>query len=191
MAMGDSAGGYLSLQIGLDHPDQIRSVVAAYPMVTTKGPEFTGPRDKSPLGAPPVPASVVEEHRAKIRAGQAPALISADEHLSRLPLMFSLVQNGMYPEFLPADKRRLHIMDRLEDGARWPRGGVFVLHGRDDSVVPVEGSVVLSDKIREIDPELKFRLEIQPGEHGFDGTAKLDDDWLTNGLQDVVGAWLT
>lgn len=40
MTIGDSAGGYLSLQMGLSHPDEIRAVNAVYPMVNPKAPYF-------------------------------------------------------------------------------------------------------------------------------------------------------
>lgn len=190
MAVGDSAGGYLSLQLGLNHRDEIRAVVAAYPMVNTNVSDFTEPRQKSPFGVPHVPISQFEEHRDRVRKGELPSVISADETLQRIPLMHSLIQNGRYPEFLPLEKRHLHILDKLDDGARFPRGGLLVLHGREDSVVPVEGSIALSSKIRQLDPDLNFHLALQPGDHGFDGTAKLDDEWLSEGLVHLVKAWL-
>lgn len=41
MTAGDSAGGYLSLHLGLSHPNEIRAVTAAYPLVDAASPHFT------------------------------------------------------------------------------------------------------------------------------------------------------
>ncbi|KAI5457490.1 Alpha/Beta hydrolase protein [Mariannaea sp. PMI_226] len=191
MTAGDSAGGWLSLQLGLSHPDEIRAVTAAYPVVDTKSTDFTEPRTKPITDAPLVPVSVFDEHREKIRKGEIPSIISADETLARLHLMHCFLQNGLLPEFFPPEKRHLHILDRLDDGARFPRGGVLVSHGKDDTSVPVEGSTALLEKVRNVDPSLNFHLELQPGDHGFDGSSSIDDEWLSRGLKELVASWLS
>ncbi|KAF7553350.1 hypothetical protein G7Z17_g3703 [Cylindrodendrum hubeiense] len=190
MTCGESAGGYLSLQLGLNHPKEIKAVTAAYPMIDYKSPHFTDISEAPILGCPFIPASLIEDHVDRIRKGEVSSIISADDTLERLKFMFCLIQNGKYPEFFPPNRRDLDIFDKLDDGAMFPRGGVFILHGNEDEVVPTEGSIKLSDKLRDIDQELNFRLTIQQGNHGFDASAKIDDKWLAEGLKDLIAAWL-
>ncbi|KAJ5201022.1 alpha beta hydrolase fold-3 [Penicillium cf. viridicatum] len=190
MTSGDSAGGYLSLMLGLNHPDDIRAVTAAYPFVDGKSGHFTEAYEKPMFGFPHLPVYLLDEHLAKIGKGEVPSIISADPTLERARLMFSMVQNAGYKNLFPAERRDLFILDRLDDGARFPSGGVFVWHGKGDTVVPVEGSVKLMNKVSEVDADAKFYLAIEEGEHGFDATAKIDDKWMAGGLKDLVTAWL-
>ncbi|RYP52431.1 hypothetical protein DL768_002397 [Monosporascus sp. mg162] len=190
MTAGDSAGGYFSLLLGLRHPEEIRAVTAAYPLVDSKSRHFVESYEKPMFGFPHLPASLIEEHRDKIRNGQVPSIISADPRLERAELMFGFVQHGAYKDIFPQNRRELFLLDKLDDGARFPRGGVFLWHGKGDTVVPVEGSIKLSDKLRDVDPNLKFRLAVEEGDHGFDANAKIDDEWMANGLRDLLSAWL-
>ena len=81
-------------------------------------------------------------------------------------------------------------MDRIEDGARFPRGGVFVWHSEQDSVVPVEGTLELKKILEEKDPELKLKVHIGEGEHGFDHQISINDEWFAEGLNEIVEQWL-
>lgn len=126
MTSGDSAGGYLSLMLGLNHPDEIRAVTAAYPFVDGKSRHFVEAYEKPMFGFPHLPVHVLDEHLAKISKGEVPSIISADPTLERTQLMFSIVQNAGYNTLFPAERRGLFILDRLDDGARFPRGSVLV-----------------------------------------------------------------
>lgn len=190
MTAGDSAGGYLSLLVGLDHSNDIRAVTASYPLVDTKSQHFTELYEKPMFGSPHLPVSLVHEHEAKWRAQEIPPIISADPQLTRAGLMFSFIQNGGYGQFFPSDQSDLFILEKLENGARFPRGGVFVWHGKGDTVVPVEGSVKLREKLSEVDPDLPFTLAIEDGDHGFDAKSSIDESWMEEGLRGLVAAWL-
>ncbi|KAF4466770.1 Beta-lactamase [Fusarium albosuccineum] len=190
LTAGDSAGGYLSLLFGLNHASDVRAVTAAYPVIDIKSAHFVGSHEKPMMGFPHLPISLVHEHEAKVKSGEIPPITSSDPRCARIGLMFSFVQNAKYDEFFPSDRRDLNILEKVDDGARFPRGGVFICHGKSDSLVPVEGSVKLLEKVREIDPELPFTLSIQEGEHGFDATASIEDQWMHDGLKGLVSAWL-
>ncbi|KAH7240442.1 Alpha/Beta hydrolase protein [Fusarium solani] len=166
MTAGDSAGGYLSLLVGLNHSSEIRAVTASYPLVDAKSPHFTELYEKPMFGFPHLPVSLLRDHQA------------------------SFVQNGGSGELFPSNKRDLHILEKLEDGGRFPRGGLFVWHGKGDTVVPVQGSVKLSEKIGEVNPDLPFTLAIQEGDHGFDEKSSIDEPWMQEGLKGLVAAWL-
>ncbi|KAH6665227.1 Alpha/Beta hydrolase protein [Halenospora varia] len=170
---GDSAGGYLSLMLGLSHPDKIKAVTASYPMVDAKSRHFRESYEKPMFGLPQLPRSLI------------------DDHLRRTAeLMFAYVQHGTFKDHFPLERREFFPLDRLEDGARFPRGGVFLWHGKGDTVVPVEGSVKLKEKVTEVDPGLKFWLALEEGDHGFDAQSKIDDGWMAEGLKDLVKVWL-
>ncbi|EOD52779.1 putative alpha beta hydrolase fold-3 protein [Neofusicoccum parvum UCRNP2] len=192
MTAGDSAGGYLSVMLRLSQPAGVRAVTAAYPLLDVRAPHFTAAYAKPMFGGrvAPLPRRVVDEHVARVRAGAAPAVVSADARLERAALMFAVVQNGVYTELMPAAERGLFPLDRIEDGERLPRGGVFVWHGEEDSVVPVEGSRKFEELVRRVDPELKVRVAVRPGDHGFDEDASIDEEWMAEGLDEVVQAWL-
>lgn len=189
---GDSAGGYLSLQLGLSHADAIRAVTAAYPMIDVKSRHFTEAYAKPMFDLPQFPRSFIDEHLEKVRTGALPSVVSEDARLERGPLMIAMTQDGFCREFFPEGRRELLPLERVaEGGERFPRGGVFVWHGRQDSIVPVEGSVKLQEVVRKVDPSAKFRLTLRDGDHGFDGESSVDDDWMAEGLKDVVDAWLS
>ena len=202
MTTGDSAGGYLSLQLGLDHPKEIRAVTAAYPMLDLKSPQFVDKYEKQVFGMPQLPETTLPDHLAKARSRtttsfgseisgkEGSQIVSSDPRLERAPLMFSMIQQGLYGEYFDLEKRKLFPLDRLEDGDRFPRGGGFVWHGREDSVVPVEGSEKLKRILAKVDPRLAFTLAVRPGDHGFDGETKIADDWFAGGMKPVLEAWL-
>jgi acetyl esterase/lipase len=191
MTAGESAGGYLSIQLSLSHPDMIRATTAAYPMVDIAGPYFTEKFPKQLLEVPQMPENLIDDHLAKAKANgsQKPAVVSSDPRLERAPIMFAVIQQGLFKDYLdPADSRQVPLT-RL-DNARLPSGGVFVWHGADDTLVPVEGSQKFAAKVAERYPDLPFTLAIQPGEHGFDAETKIDEDWMSSGLRPLVKAWL-
>ncbi|KAM0496276.1 hypothetical protein ACHAP8_007537 [Fusarium lateritium] len=190
LVSGDSAGGYLSLITGLNHAPEVRAVTASYPMVDAKSRHFTEAYEKSMLGSPQISASLIEEHMVKLKNGEIESIISADPQVQRVALMLSYIQNGRFEEIILLNRRDLYILDKIEDGARFPRGGVFVWHGKEDSVVPVEGSIKLADMITELDPDLTFTLAVRDGDHGFDANSSIDETWFSEGLKPLVSAWL-
>ena len=194
LTAGDSAGGYLSIQMGLSHPEWIRAVNAVYPLVDIKSPYFTDQTEKAIFSMPATPRDTLAHHIREVREREETTnhkvVISAPTGPERTQLMFSVSQHGLFEQFFPGDAVELYPLERLDAGAKFPRGGVLVLHGLNDSVVPVEGSYMLKDKIDELDSSLRFRLVVRDGEHGFDHSAKLHDAWLWEAAQDVIHSWL-
>lgn len=190
MTAGDSAGGYLSLHVGLSHPDEIRAVTAAYPMVDMESPYFVGQYTKKVFVLPETPKEKVTAHLREAERPETKAIVSSDPLLQRGDLAFGLIQHGLFGDLFPAQQRGLFPLLRLEDGARFPRGGVLVWHGKDDSVVPADGSLKLREAVSKHDPDLDFRLVIREGEHGFDATANIDDQWAAEALSSCLTSWL-
>ncbi|KAF4157706.1 hypothetical protein CNMCM6936_003230 [Aspergillus lentulus] len=194
MTVGDSAGGYLSLQMALSHPDQIRAVNAVYPMVNPKASYFSSGQERPVLNLPAYPPDTLRWHldstKRRETITQKPEIVSAVADADRLRLMFAVCQHGQLGQLFPAAPVTPYLLERLDAGAYFPRGGVLILHGRDDTVAPVEESYLLQRKIAQVDPTLRFRLVVRDGEHGFDHLAKLHDVWLWDAIQDIVKSWL-
>ncbi|OLN86565.1 putative carboxylesterase 3 [Colletotrichum chlorophyti] len=192
LVAGESAGGYLSLMTGLSHAKEVRAVAAAYPCIDFTADHYVRGPAAPTFGVAPgsIPRIVVDGHLEKVRKGEAPAVVSEDSRLERGGLMFAVLHNGIFSELFPPQKQELFPLERVKDGEKLPRGGVFVWHGKEDCVVPAAGSVKLQKTIAEADPDLRFQLALRDGDHGFDHHAKIDDDWMAEGFKDLVKAWL-
>ncbi|KAK8215747.1 hypothetical protein IWZ01DRAFT_565386 [Phyllosticta capitalensis] len=167
-----------------------RSATAAYPMLDMRSAHFSTSYAKPMFGLPMQPRSLYDAHVAAVRSGDRPGVISADPRCERFELMFCVPQNGICSELFPADERAWVPFEVVEDGARLPRGGLFVAHGAGDDVVPIEGSTAFERLVRERDGEVRFVLAVREGGHGFDAAASVDDEWMREGLRGVVQAWL-
>ncbi|OJJ03457.1 hypothetical protein ASPVEDRAFT_733008 [Aspergillus versicolor CBS 583.65] len=198
MTLGDSAGGYLSLQMGLSHPDEIRAVNAVYPLVNPKAWRFndTDGKPHSVFGGLPVlPEGTLARHMESIRAQREASpgrlfIQTEASDLTRLELMFALTQHGQLGHLFSRESIDPYPLDRIDSGARFPKGGVLILHGRDDSVAPLDQSLELQKKLETAAPDTNFALVIRDGEHGFDHTAKLYDSWLWEAVQGITRTWL-
>ncbi|KAK9365607.1 Alpha/Beta hydrolase [Lipomyces kononenkoae] len=195
---GESAGGLLSIQTALSHPDEIRACTAAYPVVDIEDRYFSAAFEKVILGAPQFPESIVTDHVENMVPG---SVVSSSIPPARIPLMLGIVQQGRLLEFYmreatsDEDVKRLLPMRRIEDAdAKLPAGGLFINHGAQDTAVPLEGSEKFVAKIRTLMKGKQgadnVTLTIQDGDHGYDTQTTLDEDWVQDGLKAVVSAWL-
>jgi hypothetical protein len=85
-------------------------------------------------------------------------IVSSGVAQDRVELMFSLCQPGRLGSLFPDDNITPYPLKKLDQGARVPRGGVVVLHGKDDTVAPIEQSYTLRKKLAEIEPGLDLSL---------------------------------
>ncbi|BDD60084.1 hypothetical protein MPDQ_005395 [Monascus purpureus] len=194
---GASAGGLLSICLALLYPDSIRSATASYPTVDMAS--YDVPR-AIPAFNPPgfIPESVAKLIEDKTQPG---VVISSDLPLSRVALAMASIEQGklteMYErgtEHLPRREVR-YPLERLDSpDAKIPRGGIAILHGRQDTLVPVEHSEKFVAKVRKAMKGKaggdKVFLVVRDGGHGFDNATKLDEEWLSDLLKGAVGTWL-
>ncbi|OQD69117.1 hypothetical protein PENPOL_c002G00354 [Penicillium polonicum] len=196
LTVGDSAGGLLCICLTLAHPDEIRAAITSYPLVDIASPHFTEKRT-IPIMGEIFPEEPVTQHLAQMKPGD---IVSGALAPARLPLMFSATQHGYLHKFYNRDteedpRRELRYpFERLDQpGAQLPRGGISLLHGIQDSVVPVDGSEKFVAKAREIFKGKpggdKISLTVRDGEHGFDYEVHLDS-WLGEAIQVAVESWL-
>jgi acetyl esterase/lipase len=194
---GESAGGLLSVYLALTYPDEIRAATAGYPMFNQEGLIDSGPPTGDLLVETP-PESVITEHVKNIKPGD---VVSSSVEPSRFALAFAIMGHNQYhfyerdADASPLHRDRLFQLRRLEHPeTRLPRGGLVILHGRQDSVVPVNLSErfvrVTTEKLRGRQGADKIVLCIQDGEHGFDNPASLKEEWLKNALEGAVETWL-
>ncbi|PYI19107.1 alpha/beta-hydrolase [Aspergillus violaceofuscus CBS 115571] len=84
-------------------------------------------------------------------------------------------------------------MERLDEPVKIPRGGIAILHGREDEVVSVEDSVRFVGKAKMVlraEDAGRVAVTVREGGHGFDSAVGLGDGWLWESLRGVVGGWL-
>ncbi|TIA30215.1 alpha/beta-hydrolase [Aureobasidium pullulans] len=180
LVAGESAGGYLAIQSSLLRPSAgIKAVISQYGMLDNKIPHFTQKGQKHMAGAPQQPESEVDDYLQDMQKGA----VRTETHPWEMWLFIcAAVQAGRYLEFL-GDGVGVHAIDNLETAERVP--ACWIIHGKEDSLVPIEASNNFVDKLKQTHPATPLRYTIQPGEHGFDGAVTMDEDWVKEGC-----AWL-
>lgn len=115
-------------------------MIAAYPMLDLRSRFYTEAYPKPIVHVPNIPASVLENY---LTANNS-AWITAANPPDRLELAFSIVQNGLFLEIFGEEDIYIFPMDRIQDlqatGKSIRLPPMFILHGEQDSAVPVEGS---------------------------------------------------
>ncbi|OJJ97803.1 hypothetical protein ASPACDRAFT_45101 [Aspergillus aculeatus ATCC 16872] len=193
LAVGDSAGGLLSLNFALSHANEIRAAMACYPMADMS--IFNSPAAAPPFGHH-TPESIVNEALASERGKK---IISSWSEPESLPFMLSAIEHGRLGEWYKrgteGDPRAalLSPMQRLQPGVGFPRGGIVCIHGKQDSVVPVSQSENFIARARKITQgqavNERLVLTVQDGEHGFDDI-HYETKWLKDTLKTAVETWL-
>ncbi|OJJ48723.1 hypothetical protein ASPZODRAFT_130840 [Penicilliopsis zonata CBS 506.65] len=199
---GGSAGGLLSISLALSHPDEVRAATAAYPMIDLNSADYNEKRAVPPLGTD-VSESVVRKYLAAVEDGSSPVISSAMLP-TRIDLMIGLFTHAMYKEEVyergiegsGSPRREVRYpFERLDQpGVKVPRGGIVILHGRQDSVVPIGGSERFVTKARKVFAGQpggdRIVLAAREGEHGFDTDVAWDTNWVKEALEAAVQAWL-
>ncbi|KAF2090553.1 alpha/beta-hydrolase [Saccharata proteae CBS 121410] len=186
LATGDSAGGWLAAQSAFERPDLVKATIGQYPMLDLRAPHYTQAYEKHPCGAPMLDNLIVDN---AIRAVKPGRICTSAEPPERSDIVFSAFQHGRFGELLGQD-RRLYPMERLEDMKGFKMPPMLIIHGSEDSAVPVEGSENFVKQCKELQPDTEVKLVVQKGDHGFDGVNTLEDEWLSNALGLVTKAWL-
>ncbi|KAM0428474.1 hypothetical protein ACHAPT_006834 [Fusarium lateritium] len=194
LLIGESAGGYLALQSVLSGFTSPKAMITLYPMIDMQSAHYTQPYHKPIVGVSNYPRETADGF-ISATAGNA-ALTEADPP-TRLDSAIAVVQNGRFLELL-GQEPELFVLGRIESGLVPPREAgkpllppLFLLHGENDSAVPVEGTRKLVNILQNSHQDTKFHVAIQPGDHGFDFTATTQDGWLREGLDFITSPWLT
>ncbi|KAM0555890.1 hypothetical protein ACHAPJ_006292 [Fusarium lateritium] len=192
---GGSAGGYCATELALSHPDEFHSLAVVYPLLDTKDKVYLeGPSPDEPtvLRFPPedIPFKAdtlvwIEEKRKvpESRAG-----------FERTPFAVAACQRGIFASHIldnkNLNKTEFHPLERIEAGAVLPKK-MWIMHGDEDSTVPVRGSQKFVDLVAKKLPETTVRYDVVPGEdHGFEFDEKRWDSFADEALGFVKDAWL-
>ena len=182
---GDSTGGWLAMQSAIMQPaGSIKAVIGLYPQLDMRDPFYNTKFEKRLFGMPMLPTEVVDAYVAAM----APGAVVTSAHLpSRLDLACSMVQNGRVTEFL-GEAKDLFPVEMVALADSMP--AVLILHGSEDTAVPVAGSKRFLEALKSRLPESKIRLDVRPGDHGFDGDATIGEEWLKEDVEFITGHWL-
>ncbi|KAL4899926.1 hypothetical protein BDW74DRAFT_162707, partial [Aspergillus multicolor] len=198
---GESAGGLLSVNTSLTHASEIRATIALYPSIDPSAPDFAEPRtkDRLPFGLS-TPETVIDDALTASgipECGPVSSLIQNDwlgvmcaaiEH-GRLGKWYARGSEGSGRQDLLYPPRRLEKPD-----ASIPVGGITVIHGEQDSVVPASHPVPFVERAREVFKGKpggdKIAMVVHEGEHGFDANVRYEEPWMKEALSTAVEEWL-
>lgn len=197
LTAGESAGGLLSISLALAHPHEIRAATAAYPMIDLGANDFSTPREHAPMGLH-TPEHIYKDALAKLELGTPESSITS---FARVGFMLAAIEHGhlggLYHRGTeePLRRKLWYPLERLEQpDISIPPGGIAILHGRQDSVVPLHSIQKFVDRARQVTNGFPGRdgliLTVRDGDHGFDGDARFEDEWLQDALQIAVQTWL-
>ncbi|WZH48274.1 Alpha/Beta hydrolase protein [Fusarium acuminatum] len=195
LLVGGSAGGYCATQLALSHPDDFQSLGVVYPLIDIDDRIYTeGPRSdeptilRMPLEEFPSKEDIlawIEEKRKvpETRAG-----------FERTPYAAAAAQRGLFASHLLDNKglnsAEFRPIKRIEAGARLPKK-TWIMHGSDDSTVPIRASYKLVELISQKLPEVTVRFDAVPGEdHGFDFDEKRWESFEDEALGFITEPWL-
>ncbi|KAH8434974.1 alpha/beta hydrolase family protein [Aspergillus melleus] len=173
-------GGYLSVQLSLNYPNAIKGCISEFPCIDLKSAAFTAQHAN-----PRAPPSLVRDYLANKEDKKS--ILSSDITISRFLYAFSMMDNSMFLEFFGTDEK-LFPFDRVSRGAKIPP--LFIIHGLDDDIVPVQGSQDFIALLQEKQPSAKVHLSLSPGGHGLHEQWSQHHDAIKEGLKLVTRAWL-
>ena len=164
----------------MNHPEEIKACIAEFPSLDLKDAEFATAKPN-----PKVDKQIIESHIASMDPDAV--VISDPTAWNKFPLILSMTENGLFlPRF--GDDPSLYPLERLQTGAIIPP--VFIIHGAQDEIVPVQGSKTFIQILKERQPHIKSHLSIVPGPHGLHEPWHTDHPAMKEGLDMVVSTWL-
>lgn len=168
-------------------------MITLYPMLDIKSDYYNKPYEKPIVRVPNFPNTTVDSF---VQSMSRRSCITGADPPTRLDLALAIVQNGRVLEFL-GDDPELFPLERLRAGDLRPSDDgkpllppLYILHGRHDSAVPVDGTIKFLELSKEVDKKTKVHAVIQDGDHGFDFMATTRDAWMREGLDFIAREWL-
>jgi hypothetical protein len=138
--------------------DSSKAAIPLHPAIT-----MLPKRTKPVFGSPPIPESIVQEHLESIPPG---TIVTEATPPNRTVLVVSIAQHDAIHQYYGTDPKH-DIWKLLEKAGDMPH--TLILHGTEDSAVPVEGSIEWAAAVEKKFGCGKVELHVEPGgEHGFD-----------------------
>jgi acetyl esterase/lipase len=171
LVMGSSSGGWCALWTGIKRSQAIRTLLLQCPMIDLADDFFSTSQVETPATGlfamlKALPESIVDEYLAKLQPGAV--RVSEPRTGPGFPLTGAAFVHGRVLELLGQDSEETYPFRALQrEGVRLP-GRIWVVHGRDDYVVPVRGSERLVELVEKNATGTEIRLDTATGDHGFD-----------------------
>lgn len=162
----------------------LKAVIAAYPMLDLQSRWFTEAFPKPSFDVPAYPSSVIDDHLATMKTN---SVVSAAEPPSRVDLMFAMVQHGRFLEMLGTHPS-LFPINTINVAKAFPP--LFIYHGRQDTLIPREGTEKFVENLKVVLPEVKVLFKTEDGDHGLDSSITVETPWMKEGLDFVTQEWL-
>ncbi|KAK4225383.1 Tuliposide A-converting enzyme 2, chloroplastic [Podospora fimiseda] len=185
LTVGESAGGYLAMQSSLlfQPISKVGGVIGGYPSVWPDiWGNMTGIKD-------PALDKIIDDYVAGLKPGSI--RIS-----SPWPELMDLT--GAYL----ATVRVLELYGRTDEEyefttLKYALGlkhvdmpAIWVLQGKNDSILPQFLADEVVQKTKEAYPDLKLKYTVRDGEHGWDALYGIKRDWVAEGFEFVKKGWL-
>lgn len=189
LVTGESAGGWHAVQAGLLHPSRIAAIISHYPMIDLRSSHFSGapPPEGKQVFNPPRPqldSAILHSYIAKLRGDEIVPFRIPPEGEAHAVVM---IQQGLYGELFGTDEK-LYALEMLDRMSTFPP--TWILHGVEDSVVPVEGTRLFVEKMREKFPGVPLHVTYREGaDHGFDLRDDDEKEWREQGVEFVERFW--
>ncbi len=156
-------------------------------MIDMRDPWYTADVEKQMMTpvVPQLDRSILATHLQKMKRGDTfTSAIPPD----RFELAISALQQGVFGQWL-GDNSVLYPIEALDGVEELPP--VWLLHGKQDNVVPIEGSYRFEKAMRERLPEVDLLTTYVDGDHGFDNREGIDieTDWIEEGVGFVEKYW--
>ncbi|KAH7121623.1 Alpha/Beta hydrolase protein [Dactylonectria macrodidyma] len=188
LVAGSSAGGYLALATAATVTKQPSALLLIYGMLDATNSRYTTP-GTNVFGRPAIETASILADFPRTKAGDERQVLSvypldpaSNPTDPRLTLISALHVDALYPDYftgvkgltralakegaeaVPQELRNLFPLD-FGDLKKLPR--TMLIHGKNDSAVPVELSIRAAEKLREVGVEV-FAEFPDDAEHGFD-----------------------
>lgn len=106
----------------------------------------------------------------------------------RIPLVVDIIRRGSLGKLLGEDPS-LYPLESVECITTFPP--LWVIHGCEDRLVPVEGTEKFVRVLREAVPSAQVHESYRPGPHGFDNepSVSVEESWIQEGLGLMAPYW--
>lgn len=181
LVSGESAGGWCALQSVLSLPDStFKACFVQYPVTNA----FPVSPDEKPFGQPIPPKEELDAFLASIKPG---TILSGVTPPARNWVSMMLRAHGRWGEVF-GDGKHLMPDTRVEDARSLVP--MYIVHGKDDTIVPVKWTHAFVEKVKKAVPEAHVMLVTPSGEHGFDENIYEEEEpWLKELLEEIERDW--
>ncbi|KAI1333950.1 putative polyketide synthase [Xylariaceae sp. FL0016] len=189
LCAGHSAGGTLALLSALERPDaDVKAVLSLYGPMDDSVPELKMARPRKILGSwPPPPRQAEATIRSYIQRTRGTVRTDGDP-VEMWELVTCILQQGRLPRMMSQrPDPRLDVILAITKRKTLPP--IWLIHGENDSIVPLDCSTEFVRRINDIVPDAPLMLSIRPGEHNFDASLGVHEPWIAEGCDFLLKHW--